>query len=106
MARQPRIDLADIAQHIVQRGNDRSACFAVTRDYGNYLQELREAALEHRCAIHACVLMTNHVHILPTPVEPGVISRMMQAIGRRYVGCFNAHYRRTCTLWEGRYKAE
>jgi putative transposase len=53
MARQPRIDLADIAQHIVQRGNDRSACFAVTRDYGNYLQELREAALKHRCAIHA-----------------------------------------------------
>ena len=105
MARQPRIDLADIAQHIVQRGNDRSACFAEPRDYGNYLQELREAALEHLCAIHAYVLMTNHVHILATPAEPGAISRMMQAIGRRYVGCFNARYRRTGKLWEGRYKA-
>ncbi len=30
---------------------------------------------------------------------------MMQAIGRRYVGTFNARYRRTGTLWEGRYKA-
>jgi putative transposase len=29
----------------------------------------------------------------------------MQAIGRRYVGRFNARYRRTGTLWEGRYKA-
>lgn len=49
--------------------------------------------------------MTNHVHLLATPSEVGAVSRMMQAIGRRYVGCFNARYRRTGTLWEGRYKA-
>lgn len=30
--------------------------------------------------------MTNHVHLLTTPREPGGVSRMMQAIGRRYVG--------------------
>lgn len=30
---------------------------------------------------------------------------MMQALGRRYVACFNARYRRTGTLWEGRFKA-
>ena len=30
---------------------------------------------------------------------------MMQAIGRRYVACFNARYRRTGTLWEGRFEA-
>ena len=30
---------------------------------------------------------------------------MMQAIGRRYVGGFNARYCRTGTLWEGRFKA-
>ncbi len=30
---------------------------------------------------------------------------MMQAIGRRYVACFNARYRRTGTLWEGRFKS-
>jgi putative transposase len=29
----------------------------------------------------------------------------MQAVGRRYVGSFNARYRRTGTLWEGRFKA-
>jgi len=27
MARLPRLDLAGIAQHVVQRGNDRMACF-------------------------------------------------------------------------------
>jgi putative transposase len=29
----------------------------------------------------------------------------MQAIGRRYVACFSARYRRTGTLWEGRFKS-
>ena len=105
MARIPRIDVPGIAQHIVQRGNDRQACFADDADYLHYRQELGEAALKHDCAVHAYVLMTNHVHLLVTPQVPGASSRMMQAIGRRYVGCFNARYRRTGTLWEGRFKS-
>ena len=105
MARLPRLDLPGIAQHVVQRGNDRQACFADNADYLHYRQELREAALKHGCALHAYVLMTNHVHLLVTPNELGAVSKMMQTIGRRYVGCFNARYRRTGTLWEGRFKA-
>lgn len=105
MARQPRLDLPGIPQHVVQRGNDRQACFAADVDYGQYLQELQEAARKHGCAVHAFVLMTNHVHLLVTPAAAGDVSRMMQAVGRRYVGSFNARYRRTGTLWEGRFKA-
>lgn len=105
MARLPRLDLPGIPQHIVQRGNDRQACFADAADYLRYRQELGEAALRYDCALHAYVLMTNHVHLLTTPREPGGVSRMMQAIGRRYVGSFNARYRRTGTLWEGRFKS-
>ena len=105
MARQPRLDLPGIPRHVVQRGNDRQACFAAETDYLRYLQELREASSKHDCAIHAYVLMTNHVHLLVTPTTTGAISRMMQAVGRRYVGSFNARYRRTGTLWEGRFKA-
>jgi putative transposase len=105
MARLHRIDVPDVAQHVVQRGNDRQPCFASPGDYAGYLCELAEASLKHACAVHAYVLMTNHVHLLVTPTAVGAISRMMQAIGRRYVGCFNTRYRRTGTLWEGRYKA-
>ena len=105
MARLPRFDLPGLPQHIIQRGNDRQACFADEADYLHYRQELGEAALRHGCALHAYVLMTNHVHLLVTPHEAGAASRMMQAIGRRYVGSFNARYRRTGTLWEGRFKA-
>lgn len=75
-----------------ERGNDRQACFADDADYLYYRQELGEAALMHDGALHTYVLMTNHVHLLVTPQLPGASSRMMQAIGRRQVGCFNARY--------------
>ena len=104
MARQPRLDLPGVAQHIVQRGNDRQPCFAHTADYLRYRQEFGEAAIKHGCAVHCYVLMTNHVHLLVTPAEPGGASRLMQATGRRYVASFNARHRRTGTLW-GRFKS-
>ena len=69
MARLPRLDLPGIAQHVVQRRNDRQACFADNPDYLHYRQELREAALKHGCALHAYVLMTNHAYLLVTPNE-------------------------------------
>lgn len=105
MPRQPRPDLPDIAQHVVQRGNDRLPCFFTEADYRRYLIDLRDAALEHACAIHAYVLMTNHVHLLVTPTASGNVSRMMQSLGRRYVAYVNTRHQRTGTLWEGRYKA-
>lgn len=105
MARLPRPDLPGIPLHIVQRGNDRQPCFADTADYLRYWQELLDAARKHDCALHAYVFMTNHVHLLVTPRAPRGASLMMQAIGRRYVGAFNARYRRTGTLWEGRFKS-
>lgn len=105
MARLPRLDLPGIPQHVVQRGNDRQPCFGCDEDYLRYRQELGEAAQRFACQLHAYVLMTNHVHLLVTPTEPKAISRMMQAIGRRYVAAFNARYCRTGTLWEGRFKS-
>lgn len=105
MPRQPRLDLPGIAQHIVQRGNDRQPCFFEDADRRRYLEDLREAALKHGCDVHAYVLMTNHVHLLVTPSDAGQISAMMQSLGRRYVGYVNVRHHRTGTLWEGRYKA-
>jgi putative transposase len=105
MPRQPRPDLAGVPQHVVQRGNDRQACFFEDADYRAYLTGLREASLRYGCLVHAYVLMTNHVHLLLTPSARGGVSRMMQWLGRNYVGHVNVRYRRTGTLWEGRYKS-
>ena len=105
MPRQPRPDFAGIAQHVVQRGNDRQPCFFQPSDYACYLTQLHESARRYDVAIHAYVLMTNHVHLLATPAMRGGVSRMMQHLGRRYVPFVNARYRRSGTLWEGRFRA-
>ena len=105
MPRPPRLDLAGIPQHVVQRGVDRRPCFILEIHYAEYLRHLREQADRFGCQVHAYVLMCNHVHLLVTPSEPGGVGRLMQSLGRRYVGFFNLTMDRTGTLWEGRFKS-
>jgi putative transposase len=105
MARQGRYFVAGQALHVIQRGNNREAVFFDEQDYGLYHQWLAAAAGEHGCAVHAYVLMTNHVHLLVTPERKDSLPGMMQSLGRRYVRMVNQRYRRTGTLWEGRYRA-
>lgn len=65
---------------------------------------LVDLAPEARVAIHAYVLMSNHVHLLATGALRASIPRLMHRLGTRYVGYFNYHRDRTGPLWEGRYK--
>ena len=105
MPRRPRIKLADIPQHVVQRGINREPCFFAEEDYHCYLHWLQKSAADWHCAIHAYVLMTNHVHLLATADKPDGIAKLMQSIGRCYVQYINRSYRRTGSLWEGRFKS-
>ncbi len=105
MARLPRFILPGQPQHIIQRGNNRQIIFRADDDYLFYLEKLLAAVNKHQCDIHAYVLMTNHVHLLVTPHTKEGIGKMMQMLGRYYVQYFNHRYKRTGTLWEGRYKA-
>ena len=105
MARLPRLYIPGCAQHVIQRGNNREACFYDEGDYKAYLSFLKDAAIKYQVAIHAFVLMTNHVHLLMTPGSEQGVSRMMQAQGRKYVQYFNFTHGRTGTLWEGRFKS-
>ena len=105
MPRRPRIQLAETPLHIVQRGINREPCFFAQEDYHCYLHWLEKPAHDWGCAIHAYVLMTNHVHLLLTPAKPDAPARLMQSVGRRYVQYINRFYRRTGSLWEGRYKS-
>ena len=105
MARLPRYCPGGIPQHVIQRGNNRSACFASDKDMTTYTRILHEAASKHGLAIHGWVLMTNHVHLLVTPEDNEATSRTMQSLGRRYVRYFNHTYQRTGTLFEGRFKS-
>lgn len=105
MARQPRFVLPGQPQHVIQRGNNRQVIFHHPYDYEYYLEKLKNCLNEFECEIHSYVLMTNHVHLLVTPHLENSISKVMQVVGRHYVPYFNKKYKRTGTLWEGRYKA-
>ena len=105
MARLPRFFAKGQPLHIIQRGNNRDPVFAAEPDYLFYLDCLERAAGEHGLAIHAYVLMTNHVHLLATPSQETSVPKTLQSVGRRYVQYFNYTYRRSGTLWEGRYRS-
>ena len=48
MARLPRLYLPGCAQHVIQRGNNREACFYEEADYKAYLSFLKGAAVKHQ----------------------------------------------------------
>lgn len=89
--------------HIVQRGHDRRECFRTDDDFRYYLSLLGEAARRASCAVHAYVLMTNHVHLLVTPTDASAAGRMMHRVAGMYAYRFNSRYTRSGTLWESRF---
>lgn len=105
MARLTRLNMPGVPQHVIQRGNNRKACFFDEQDYKVYLDKLKEYSQKLDVEVHSFVLMTNHVHLLMTPKEGNGVSRLMQSLGRYYVRYINKKYDRTGTLWEGRYKS-
>jgi putative transposase len=105
MPRPARLIVPGVAVHVIQRGNNRVACFRNDNDYLMYLAHLRHLADKYDCAVHAYCLMTNHVHLLLTPRAAGACTALMRDLGQRYVQYFNHRHERTGTLWEGRFRS-
>lgn len=105
MARLPRLTVPGYPHHVIQRGNNRQPIFVDGEDYQRLLDELKEQAVANDVAVHAYVLMSNHLHLLVTPATAEGMSRTMQALGRSYVRYFNRRHGRSGTLWEGRYRS-
>jgi len=105
MPRRARLLLPGVPLHIIQRGNNRQACFYAPEDYRFYLEWLGECADKAQCRIHAYVLMTNHVHLLLSSSKPEGAGVLMKALGQRYVQYINRTYHRSGTLWEGRFRS-
>ena len=106
MARLKRLTLPNQLHHVLHRGNNGQNVFASTADFQYFLQLLANYARQFDVAIHAYVLMNNHVHLLVTPLQDNNgVSSLMQAVGRSYVRYFNDLINRSGTLWEGRYRS-
>lgn len=105
MPRLARLRVAGLPVHIIQRGNNRQACFFAEEDYRLFLDCLAGLAKRFKCSLHAYVLMTNHMHLLLTPEFAEGPSLLMKFLGQRYVQYVNRTYRRSGSLWEGRFRS-
>jgi putative transposase len=105
MARQPRFLLAGHPHLVEQRGHNGAPIVLDVDDRRQWLDMLRDAAASTRVVLHAWGLGAGCFRLLVTPPAPDALSRMMQTLGRRYVGAFNARHHRSGTLWDGRFLA-
>lgn len=105
MPRKPRLQAAGLPVHIIQRGNNRQACFFADEDYRFFLGHLAKLAKRFKCSVHAYVLMTNHFHLLMTSELDNGASLLMKFLGQQYVQYVNRTYKRSGSLWEGRFRS-
>lgn len=82
MPHKPRMYSADVPAHVVQRGNNRDACFFRDDDHAYYLEVLGQGLSRYDVKLHAYCLMTHYVHLLMTPADEVGISRVMQHLAR------------------------
>ena len=72
--------LPGLPYHVFQRGNNRNACFFDREDRECYLSLLAQTSQLYDVDLHAFALMTNHIHLLLTPVSADSISRMTRVV--------------------------
>ncbi|MBR7800782.1 transposase [Undibacterium fentianense] len=105
MARLPRLVIPQQVHHITQAGIDGKIIFVDNADYIAFTDWLRSAAKQFGIQIHAYVILPDRLHLLATPSDEVGLGKMMQWLGRYYVPYFNAKYKRSGLLWQGRFKA-
>src|SRR5256885_13813765 len=99
MPRQPRLVLPHVAVHLIQRGNNRCACFVADSDRQLYFPHLSALSKKIICAVHAYCLMPKSLHLLLTPVTAQDCAAFFREDGPRYVQYFNRRFKRSGTLW-------
>jgi putative transposase len=105
MARLPRLALAGQAHLVALYGQGGQAVFVDDEDRRQFLAALRESALQQQVAVHAYVLLDDHVHLLLSPAAAPALGALMQGLGRRYGAGFNRRHGRQGSLWSGRFRA-
>ncbi len=111
--------------HLYNRGNSKQRIFHDAQDYLTFMtllylcNQTMQVRLGSRygdpfgkrdseplVAIGSYVLMPNHFHILATEKTEGGISKFMQKVSTGYVMYYNQKYKRTGSLFEGKFKSQ
>jgi putative transposase len=106
VARLPRLAIGGQPHVLVQRGKPGQALFLDDADRQLYLDTLQLTAQAHQVAVHAYVLLNDHIGLLATPLKTAEdLGRCMQLVGRRYVPTFHKKHGTTGALWAGRFQS-
>jgi putative transposase len=105
MPRRPRVFRTGYIYHVRQRGNNKTTLFYSHVDYLIFFKFLLEAKTMYPCRIYGYCLMTNHYHFLIEPLQQDNISLLMKHLNGNYAMYMNKKYKRTGTVFEGRFKA-
>jgi putative transposase len=104
VARQPRLIVPGLSHLVRQRGHNAQPIARDAQDRHRWIDTLREAASTHQVAIQGWCIEAAEFRLLAKPAQASSLSRMLQDIGRRYVGAFNTRHGRSGTLWGGRFQ--
>lgn len=91
--------------HVVRRGRGHAPCFFGEQDRLAFLESLRNYAARLDCAVHAYVLMGNHVHLLLTAAQNGSTGRLMAQLCESHARSVVEAQDRAGTLWEKDFEA-
>ncbi|MDQ3032455.1 MAG: transposase [Myxococcota bacterium] len=108
MSRPPRAltVVPGVPHHLIWRGNNRRRLFSYWTCYARFLRELERAAHQYELAIHALVLMTNHVHLVATPLSVEMLSACMHRVGQQYAVFRNQRRGASGKLFQERYRCK
>jgi putative transposase len=105
VARLARLALAGHAHWLMLRGLAGQPVFRDDIDRDQCLAALREAASACAVRLHAFALPPHELHLVATPAEDTGPSRLMQALGRRYVSAYHRRHGGSGTIWDGRFRS-
>lgn len=105
MARQARFVLPGQPHLVSQRGHNGSAIVYDAADAQQWVRLLREVVATHHLPLHGWSLGESEFRLLVTPRTETGLARLVQDLGRRYVGAFNQRHGRSGTLWDGRFRS-
>lgn len=83
MGRVARVVVADVAQHVTQRGNGRRFIFDGDAERQMYLELLRQAVRVQGLSVVGYCLMSNHVHVVAIPPRAEALAEAFHQVHGR-----------------------
>ena len=103
MPRTARAVIVGCAHHVTQKGNNGRDVFFADSDREMYLSLLAKYAEQETLRVEGYCLMSNHVHIIATPLKAESLARAVGRTSFVYTQYVNRTYEYTGHLWQNRY---